>query len=68
MAFVPRVLWGESASDAQLAMMLTASRVAFTQLSLAFADAFLGEPNAVIAGFMPGPPGVPKPKKGDDRE
>jgi hypothetical protein len=70
-ALVQRVLWGESASDAQLAVMLTAARAAFTQLSLAFADVFLTEANAVIAAYcppMPRPPGSPKPKTGDDRE
>jgi hypothetical protein len=67
-ALVQRVLWGESASDAQLAVMLTATRAAFTQLSLAFADAFLAEANAVIAGFMPRPPGASKTRKGGPRE
>jgi hypothetical protein len=67
-AFVQRVLWGESASDAQLSVMLTAARAAFTQISLAFSDAFLADANDVIAGFTPRPPGAPKPKKGDERE
>jgi hypothetical protein len=67
-AFVQRVLWGESASDAQLSVMLTAARAGFTQISLAFTDVFLAEANAVIAGFMPRPPGPPKSKKGGNRE
>ena len=67
-ALVQRVLWGESASDAQLATMLGATRAAFTQISLAFPDAFLAEANAVIAGFTPRPAGPPRSKKGRDRE
>jgi hypothetical protein len=63
-AFVQRVLWGESASDAQLAVMLTATRAAFTQITLAFSDAFLADANDVIAGFRPRPPGGSKPKDG----
>ncbi|CAN7677652.1 hypothetical protein LJR029_003304 [Caballeronia sp. LjRoot29] len=63
-AFVQRVLWGESASDAQLAVMLGATRAAFTQLSLAFPDVFLAEANDVLAGFRPRPPGGSKPKGG----
>jgi len=63
-AFVQRVLWGETASDVQLAVMLTATRAAFTQISLAFPEAFLAEANAVIAGFRPRPPGEPAPSKG----
>jgi hypothetical protein len=62
-AVVQRILWGESASDAQLAVMLTAARAAFTQISLAFSDAFLAEANEVIAGFMPRPPGSPIEKR-----
>jgi hypothetical protein len=34
------VLWGESASDVQLSIMLNAARAAFTQISLAFPDVF----------------------------
>jgi hypothetical protein len=67
-ALVQRVLWGESASDAQLAVMLGATRAAFTQISLAFPDSFLAEAHAVIAGFMPRLPGPPKSKQGGDRE
>jgi hypothetical protein len=63
-AFVQRVLWGESASDAQLSVMLTATRAAFTQISLAFPDVFLAEANAVIAACRvpprPRPPGDTK--------
>jgi len=54
-AFVQRVLWGESASDAQLAVMLGATRAALTQISLAFPDVFLAEANDVLAGFRPRP-------------
>jgi hypothetical protein len=67
-AFVQRVLWGESASDAQLAVMLTAVRAAFTQIPLAFPDAFLADANTVLAGFMSRPPGPPTSKTGGDRE
>lgn len=67
-ALVQRVLWGESASDAQLAVMLTATRAAFTQITLAFADAFLTEANAVIDGFMSRPPGATKSSKGGPRD
>jgi hypothetical protein len=63
-AFVQRVLWGESASDVQLATMLGATRAAFTQISLAFPDAFLAEANDVLAGFRPRPPGGFKSKGG----
>jgi hypothetical protein len=63
-AFVQRILWGESASDAQLAVMLTATRAAFTQISLAFPDAFLAEANELIAWFRPRPPGESKSKGG----
>jgi hypothetical protein len=62
--FVQRILWGESASDAQLAVMLTATRAALTQISLAFPDVFLAEANDVIAWFRPRPPGEPTPRKG----
>ena len=67
-AFVQRVLWGESASDAQLSVMLTAARAAFTQISLAFPDVFLADANAVLVGFMRRPPGPPTSKNGGDRE
>jgi hypothetical protein len=67
-AFVQRVLWGESASDAQLSVMLTAARAAFTQISLAFPDVFLADANAVLVGFMSRPPGPPTSKNGGDRE
>jgi len=67
-AFVQRILWGESASDAQLAVMLGATRAAFTQLSLAFPDVFLAEANDVLAGFRPRPPGEPTPRKGGPHE
>ena len=63
-ALVQRVLWGESASDVQLATMLGATRAAFTQNSLAFPDAFLAEANDVLAGFRPRPPGGSKSKGG----
>ena len=67
-AFVQRILWGESASDAQLAVMLTATRAALTQISLAFPDVFLAEANEVIAWFRPRPPGEPTPGKGGPHE
>ena len=63
-ALVQRVLWGASASGVQLATMLGATRAAFTQISLAFPDAFLAEANDVLAGFRPRPPGGAKPKGG----
>jgi hypothetical protein len=63
-ALVQRVVWGESASDVQLAVMLVATRAAFTQISLAFPDAFLAEANDVIGWFRPRPPGEPTPRKG----
>jgi hypothetical protein len=61
---VQRVLWGESASDVQLATMLGATRAAFTQISLAFPDVFLAEANDVLAGFRSRRPGGSKPKGG----
>jgi hypothetical protein len=67
-AFVQRVLWGESASDAQLSVMLTATRAAFTQISLAFPDVFLAEAIDVLAGFRPRPPRAPTSTPGGDRE
>jgi hypothetical protein len=67
-AFVQRVLWGESASDTQLSVMLAAARAAFTQISLAFPDVFLADANAVLVGFMSRPPGPPTSKNGGDRE
>jgi hypothetical protein len=68
---VQRVLWGDTVSDAALAVLLVESRAALTQISLAFPDAFLAEANAVIAGFRPGPrprpPGdLNSPKGGHD--
>jgi CBS domain-containing protein len=62
-ALVQRVLWGESASDVQLAVMLGATRAAFTQITLAFPDAFLAEANDVLSGFRPRPPGDAKAKR-----
>jgi hypothetical protein len=67
-ALVQRVLWGESASDVQLGTMLGATRAAFTQISLAFPDAFLAEANDVIAWFRPRPPGESTPTKGGPHE
>ncbi|SAL48950.1 hypothetical protein AWB69_04941 [Caballeronia udeis] len=54
-----RVLFGESASDQQLSMMLTAARVALTHVSMTFPDAFFEEANALIVGFRPRPPAGP---------
>jgi hypothetical protein len=59
-ALVQRVLWGESASDLQLATMLGAARAAFTQIAFAFSDDLLAQANNVLAGFRPRPPGGPK--------
>ncbi len=64
-ALVQRVLWGESASDAQLATMLGAARAAFTQIAFAFSDDLLAQANDVLAGFRPRPPGGPKSGRGD---
>jgi hypothetical protein len=55
-ALVQRVLFGESAADQQLAVMLSAARVAFTQVSEIFVEEFFGDANAVIARFRPRPP------------
>jgi hypothetical protein len=55
-ALVQRVLFGESAADQQLAVMLTATRVAFTQVSEIFVEEFFAEANAVIEGYRPRPP------------
>ncbi len=68
-ALVRRVLWGDTASDAQLAVMLTATRAAFTQITQAFADVFLAEANAVIDEIRPrSPGGASKSSKGGPRE
>ncbi|AME27343.1 hypothetical protein [Burkholderia sp. PAMC 26561] len=63
-ALVQRVLWGESASDVQLATMLGAARAAFTQIAFAFSDDLLAEANGVLSGFRPRPPGGPKSIRG----
>jgi len=55
-ALVQRLLFGESASDQQLSMMLTAARIALTQVSTIFPEVFFADANAVIAGFRPRPP------------
>ncbi|MDN7184572.1 hypothetical protein M0D69_42485 [Caballeronia sp. SEWSISQ10-4 2] len=54
--FAQRVLFGESAADQQLSVMLTATRVALTQVSALFTEEFFAEANALIAGFRPRPP------------
>jgi hypothetical protein len=68
-ALVQRVLWGESASDLQLATMLGATRAAFTQITLAFSDDLMADAKDVLAGFRPRPPGGTKlrsnPKRGN---
>lgn len=64
-ALVQRVLWGESASDVQLATMLGAARAAFTQIAFAFSDDLLAEANDVLSGFRPRPPGGPKSTQGN---
>src|SRR5471032_2462034 len=61
-ALVQRVLWGESASDLQLATMLGATRAAFTQITLAFSDDLMADAKNALAGFRPRPPGEPKSK------
>jgi hypothetical protein len=55
-ALVQRLLFGESASDQQLSMMLMAARIALTQVSTIFPDVFFADANTVIAGFRPRPP------------
>ena len=52
-----RMLFGESAADQQLSVMLTAARVALTQVSALFEDQFFADANAVIEGYRPRPPG-----------
>jgi len=68
-ALVQRVLWGESASDLQLATMLGATRAAFTQITLAFSDDLMADAKNALAGFRPRPPGGPNlksnPKRGN---
>jgi hypothetical protein len=63
-ALVQRVLWGESASDVQLATMLGATRAAFTQITLAFRDDLMAEANDVLSAYRPQtrprPPDEPK--------
>jgi hypothetical protein len=61
---VQRVLWGESASDVQLATMLGAARAAFTQIAFAFSDALLAEANDVLSRFRPRPPDGPQSTRG----
>jgi hypothetical protein len=56
-ALAQRVLFGESAADQQLSVMLTAARVALTQVSALFEDQFFADANAVIEGYRPRPPG-----------
>ena len=51
-----RVLFGESAADQQLSVMLTATRVALTQVSALFAEEFFADANVFIAGFRPHSP------------
>jgi hypothetical protein len=64
---VQRVLWGESASDLQLATMLGATRAAFTQLTLAFSRDLMAEADEVLAGFRPRPPDGRKSTGGNHR-
>jgi hypothetical protein len=52
-ALEQHVLFGQSAADQQFATMLTASRMALTQVSAIFVEAFVAEANALIAGFRP---------------
>jgi hypothetical protein len=53
-----RVLFGDSAADQQLSVMLSAARVALTQVSALFQDQFFADANAVIEGYRPRPPGA----------
>jgi hypothetical protein len=67
-AVVQRVLWSESAADAHLCVTLTAAQAAFTEISLAFPDAFFAEASALIAACCPFTPqrrGLPSSNKGD---
>jgi hypothetical protein len=66
-ALVQRVLWGESASDQQLATMLGATRAAFTQITLAFSDDLMADAKDALDGFRPRPPGGPKAKSNPKR-
>jgi len=50
---VQRVLWGESASDLQLAAMLGATGAAFTQLTLAFSRDLMADADEVLLRFRP---------------
>jgi len=50
-ALVQRVLWGESASDVQLATMHGATRAAFTQITLAFSDDLMADAKDALDGF-----------------
>lgn len=61
---VQRVLWGESASDLQLATMLGTTRAAFSQLALAFSRDLMAEANEVFFGFSRRPSNGPKSNKG----
>jgi hypothetical protein len=51
-----RVLFGESAADQPLSVMLTATRFALTQVSAIFVKEFFADANAVIEGYRPRPP------------
>jgi len=64
-ALVQRVLWGESVSDVQLAVMLDAAYAAFTQIAFAFSEDLLAQANDVLAGFRLPPPGGPKSVQSD---
>jgi len=70
-ALVQRVLWGESASDVQLATMLGATRAAFTQITLAFSDDLMADAKDALdvyqANPRPRPPGGPKSKSNPKR-
>jgi hypothetical protein len=64
-ALAQRVLFGESAADQQLSAMLTATRVALTQVSALFAEEFFAEADALFAGFRPQTPnGFKSPSSG----
>ena len=55
---VQRLLLGETATDRQLAVMLTACRSAVSQIMFVWPDVFLAEANAVLARWRLGPPSL----------
>jgi hypothetical protein len=47
------MLFGESAADQQLSVMLIATRVALTQVSALFQDQFFANADVAIKGYRP---------------